>query len=124
MVKIKVKGNTNRIEHFLKKNVKVNLKLLEKYGEMGVNALAAATPRKTGRTAESWGYEIVETPNGVAIRWTNSNIQDGVPIAVVINYGHATRDGGYVKGEHYIEPAMRPVFKKIAKSAWEEVMLG
>lgn len=124
MVKIKVRGNTNRIEHFLKKNVKVNLKLLEKYGEMGVNALAAATPRKTGRTAESWGYEIVETANGVSIRWTNSNIQDGVPIAVVINYGHATRDGGYVKGEHYIEPAMRPVFKKIAKSAWEEVMLG
>jgi len=88
---------------------------------MGVDALRDATPKDTGKTADSWGYEIIVNNGSASIVWTNSNQNHGVYIAVLIQYGHATRGGGYVQGRDYINPAMRPVFDKIANDAWLEV---
>ena len=84
-------------------------------------ALAAATPTDSGRTAESWDYKIQNGSGGYKIMWTNSNVNDGVPIAIIIQYGHGTGTGGYVQGRDYINPAMRSVFDNIADKAWEEV---
>ena len=98
------------------------LSALEKYGEEGVKALMAATPRDTGATANSWSYRIVKNKDSATITWTNSNTtESGIPIAVLIQYGHATGTGGYVQGRDFINPAMRPVFDKIAEDAWMEV---
>jgi hypothetical protein len=88
---------------------------------MGVNALAAATPVDTGITASSWDYTIVEEDGKTSIIWTNSNVVKGQNIAVILNYGHGTRNGGYVVGRNYIEPALAPVFDEIAAKAWQEV---
>lgn len=95
--------------------------LLDKYGKMGVEALSNATPKNSGTTAESWTYEIVRKDHTVTINWCNTNINDGVPVAVILQYGHATRNGGFVKGTDYINPAMAPIFEKIAEEAWKEV---
>ena len=95
----------------------------EKYGEKGVEALRQATPKDTGKTSESWSYTIDKSREGVTIRWNNSNVNDGVNIAVILQYGHGTRSGGYVRGIDYINPAMRPIFEQLAKEAWEEVKL-
>lgn len=95
---------------------------LEKYGELGVRALSAATPKDTGKTAESWGYEIVETDGGFSIIWTNSNKMQNTSIAVLLQYGHATGTGGYVQGVDYINPALEPIFDQLAKDAWREVI--
>ncbi len=94
---------------------------LDKYGREGVAALASATPVRTGKTAASWKYEIVNKNGTVRIIWKNTNIQNGVPIAVILQYGHATRNGGWVQGRDYINPAIQPVFDKIANEAWREV---
>lgn len=95
--------------------------VLEKYGQRGVEALAIATPKATGKTAASWSYEIKMDDNGATLCWKNANIVDGVPIAVILQYGHGTRNGGYVEGVDYINPAMRPIFERIAARAWGEV---
>lgn len=95
--------------------------LLDKYGKLGVDALAAATPKDSGKTAASWSYEIKRENHTVTINWKNSNIQDGVPIAVILQYGHATRNGGFVQGVDYINPAIAPIFYNIAEEAWKEV---
>lgn len=95
--------------------------LYKRYGEAGVEALAKATPKDTGVTASSWYYEIENTKGGVIINWLNSNVNDGVVIAVIIQMGHGTGTGGYVKGTDYINPAMKKVFEDIANSLWEEV---
>lgn len=96
-------------------------KQLNKYGEEGVRALAQATPIDTGKTATSWNYEI-HWSNGVfTINWTNDNIYRGLPIAILIQYGHATKNGGFVQGVDYINPALTPIFEKLANEAWEEV---
>lgn len=97
------------------------LNVLERYGKAGVLALASATPKDSGNTAASWNYEISHNRNSTAIRFTNSNIQNGVNIAVILQYGHGTRHGGYVAGRDYINPAIQPVFDKIAADAWKEV---
>lgn len=97
-------------------------KILEKYGQMGVDALASATPVDSGTTAESWGYEISVRKEGATIHWTNTNQNKGVYIAVILQYGHGTGTGGYVQGVDYINPAIRPVFDKIAEEAWMEVV--
>ena len=97
------------------------LRHLDKYGKMGVDALREAPPRDTGKTANSWDYIIEETPDSVTITWTNSNENRSIPIALLIQYGHATRKGGWVSGIDYINPALKPIFEEIAKSAWEEV---
>lgn len=95
---------------------------LSKYGQLGVDALKEATPRDTGKTADSWGYVVNITGTTATITWTNSNNNHGVYIAVLIQYGHGTRGGGYVQGRDYINPAMRPVFDKIANDVWLEVV--
>lgn len=123
MVIVKQKGDFSKTEKFLNNiSKKLYYRNLQKYAEQGVAALASATPIDSGETANSWGYEIRQTKNSVSIYWTNSNVNKGVPIAVIIQYGHGTRNGGYVQGRDYINPAMRPIFDKIAESVWKEVI--
>ncbi len=95
--------------------------ILEKYGQRGVEALVIATPKATGKTAASWSYEIKMDDNGATLCWKNANIVDGVPIAVILQYGHGTRNGGYVQGTDYINPVMKPLFDEIAAELWREV---
>lgn len=123
MFSFKQSGNFNNIEKFLKfvSDVK-NFPNLDRYGREGVAALMAATPVDSGKTALSWDYEIVENQGSIAINWTNSNVNDGVSVALILQYGHGTGNGGYVKGIDYINPALKPLFEKIADSAWEEVV--
>lgn len=122
MITFKHKGNFERTDRLLKgAKEKKYLKVLDKYGQEGVAALAAATPTDSGLTAESWDYKIQNGSGGYRIMWTNSNVNDGVPIAIIIQYGHGTGTGGYVQGRDYINPAMRSVFDNIADKAWEEV---
>lgn len=123
MVIVKQKGDFSKTEKFLNTiNKKLYYCNLQKYAEQGVAALASATPIDSGTTANSWDYEIRQTKNSVSIYWTNSNVNKGVPIAVIIQYGHGTRNGGYVQGRDYINPAMRPIFDKIAENVWKEVI--
>ena len=117
------KGSFKNTERFLKRANRFNIdQLLERYGQEGVEALREATPKDTGLTANSWYYKVKKETDRITITWSNSNIQNGVPIAVILQYGHATRNGGYVEGIDYINPAMRPIFDRIAARAWEEVM--
>ena len=99
----------------------IRLGNLDKYGRAGVAALASATPTDSGETANSWYYEIVRTNGSVAIEFHNSNIQNGVPIAIIIQYGHGTGTGGWVQGRDYINPAIQPIFDEITNNAWREV---
>ena len=123
MIRITTKGDFNNTFKFLNKMSKFQInKILEKYGRMGVDALASATPVDSGTTAESWGYEISIGKEGATIYWTNTNQNKGVYIAVILQYGHGTGTGGYVQGVDYINPAIRPVFDKIAEEAWMEVV--
>lgn len=117
------KGNFKKTERFLGHVIGAHYaRKMRHYGEKGVDALKAATPKDTGLTAESWSYEIVETPGRTAIYWKNSNVVDGVPIAIILQYGHATRNGGFVEGKDYINPAIRPIFEQMADEAWKEVV--
>ena len=123
MIRITNKGDFNNTFRFLNKMSKFQInKILEKYGQMGVEALRSATPVDSGKTAESWGYEISVGKEGATIHWTNTNQNKGVYIAVILQYGHGTGTGGYVQGIDYINPAIRPVFDKIAEEAWMEVV--
>ena len=122
MIKCTVKGDLKKTRRFLKRAQNLNLdSLLKTYAEEGVSALKSATPVRTGKTADSWAYTIVNDRKKISIFWTNSNINEGVPIAVIIEYGHGTGWGGYVQGRHYISPAIQPVFDMIADSIWKEV---
>ena len=96
-------------------------KNLSKYGQLGVDALASATPKDTGNTANSWSYEITNKNGSATITFKNSNIQNGVPIAIILQYGHGTRNGGWVQGRDYINPAIQPIFDEIVNNAWREV---
>lgn len=117
------KGNFEKTEAFLKRAKEAEfLNRLDAVAREGVSALAAATPVNTGKTASSWDYEIVRTKTGATIYWTNSNVNDGVPVAILIQYGHSTGEGAYVQGTDFINPAMVPVFNNIAESAWREVI--
>lgn len=116
------KGDWKKTRKFLKRCSDLDLDdVLNLYGQEGVDALAKATPKDTGKTAASWSYEVIKGRESIVITWKNSNIVDGVPIAVILQYGHGTRNGGYVEGVDYINPAMRPVFERIAARAWGEV---
>lgn len=116
------RGNFHKTEKFLKKSFgKDYLPILEKYANQGVDALAAATPVDTGLTASLWGYRIIEENGKISIIWENYNVQKGINIAVILQYGHGTRNGGYVVGRDYINPALRPIFDKMAEAAWKEV---
>lgn len=122
MIVLKNKGDFSKTTNFLKRITKLDYKsILSKYGKMGVDALAKATPVDTGLTASSWSYEIVEDDGGATIYWKNSNIVKGVSIAVILQYGHGTGTGGYVEGIDYINPALRSIFEGIADDAWKEV---
>lgn len=121
MIKLVVKGSYDRTEAFLRKNKKIKIRNLEQYGVMGVNALASATPVDSGITASSWDYKIVEEDGQVKIVWTNSNVVKGQQIAILLQYGHGTRNGGYVVGRDYINPALQPIFDDLANKAWKDV---
>lgn len=118
----KVHGDFHKAFSFLEKvKEKVRLGDLDSYGQAGVEALKQNIPKRTGLTADSWYYEI-ERENGIAkIVFKNSNIQNGTMVAIVLQYGHGTRNGGWVEGVDYINPSLQPIFQKIADDAWEEV---
>lgn len=121
-VNFEVFGGFTKTERFLNRMKRREyLNVLDEFGRDGVQALRNATPVDSGATAEAWDYEIKRTRNYTEIVWTNSNINDGVPIAVILQYGHGTGTGGYVQGRDYINPAIRPVFDKIAEKAWKVV---
>ncbi|WP_288923331.1 hypothetical protein [uncultured Bifidobacterium sp.] len=121
-VKFEVSGDFTKTERFLNRMKRREyLNVLDEFGREGVQALRNATPVDSGATAEAWDYEIKRTRDYTEIVWTNSNINDGVPIAVILQYGHGTGTGGYVQGRDYINPAIRPIFDKIAEKAWKVV---
>lgn len=122
MIHVTSKGGFSKTLSFLKRAKSTKMTLLNKYAQEGVDALSIATPKDTGETASSWYYRIVEDSNSTTIEWLNRNVSDGVPIAVILQYGHGTNGGGYVEGVDYINPAMRPLFEKIANNAWKEVV--
>lgn len=122
MISFEQKGDFAKLTRFLERaKSAARISDLDKYGRRGVSALMAATPVDTGKTANSWSYEIVNKPGSVSIVFKNSNIQNGVPIAIILQYGHGTRNGGWVEGRDYINPAIQPIFDEIANSAWREV---
>ena len=122
MISFRHKGDFSKTTRFLQQSRDVLRKRdLDRFGRAGVQALAAATPVDTGKTAASWYYEITRSKGSTTITFNNSNIQNGVPIAIILQYGHGTRNGGWVQGRDYINPAIQPVFDKIANDAWEEV---
>ena len=123
MISFRQKGDFSKLTGYLEK-VKHVIRVadLDKYGRQGVAALASATPVDTGKTAASWSYEVVYQDDGSAtLTFNNSNIQNGVPIAIILQYGHGTGTGGWVQGRDYINPAIQPIFDQIANDAWREV---
>lgn len=124
MFKVSSKGNFDRTEKILKRFLieeYIQLDILEKYGRKGVEALSSATPRRTGLTASSWDYTIKKKNGQYELSWYNTNIQNGLPIAIILNYGHGTSNGSYVVGKNYIEPAIAPILDEIAEEVWKEV---
>lgn len=125
MVTFRQQGDFSKLSKFLERaKERVYLGELDKYGRMGVRALREATPIDSGETADGWYYTI-EQERGVAkLTFCNSNVNDGVPIAIILQYGHGTGTGGWVEGRDYINPALRPIFDEIAEKAWKEVTRG
>lgn len=122
MISFRQKGDFSKLSRYLER-VKEAAKIgvLDKYGRAGVDALSSATPVESGTTANSWSYEIIREKGSVAIEYHNTNINKGVPIAIILQYGHGTGTGGWVQGRDYINPAIRPIFDRIADEAWKEV---
>ena len=122
MLSFRHKGDFSKLTRFLERSREaVKIRELERYGQRGVAALASATPVDTGLTANSWYYKIERGEEMTSISFHNSNIQNGVPIAIILQYGHGTRNGGWVEGRDYINPAIRPIFDEIVNNAWKEV---
>lgn len=122
MISIRHKGDYGKLTRYLEKvKSTARVSILDKYGRAGVDALAAATPVDTGLTARSWYYQVESNANSATITFCNSNINRGVPIAIILQYGHGTRNGGWVEGRDYINPAIQPIFDKIVDDAWREV---
>lgn len=122
MITFRQKGDFSKASRYLERlKEAAKLGVLDKYGREGVAALASATPTETGLTASSWTYEIERKGSSVSIVYKNLNINKGVPIAVILQYGHGTGTGGWVQGRDYINPAIQPVFDRIADEAWKEV---
>ena len=118
------KGNFTHFEAFLAKAIRIKpviTHILNKYGQKGVEMLAAATPKESGKTASSWSYEIEDLGSGARIVWKNSNVNNGEVIALLLQYGHGTGTGGYVQGIDYINPAIQGIFEQMADEAWREV---
>ena len=122
MISFRQKGDFSKLNRYLERvKAAARLSILDKYGREGVAALASATPTETGKTASSWFYEISHDKGSATITFSNSNINKGVPIAIILQYGHGTGTGGWVEGRDYINPAIQPIFNKIANEAWKEV---
>ena len=122
MIGFRTKGDFSKTTNYLKKLKARRIReVAERYAKRGVEALAAATPKDTGLTAQSWYYKVAQNDNTLSISFCNSNIQNGVPIAIILQYGHATGNGGWVEGRDYINPAIQPIFDEITKDAWGEV---
>lgn len=122
MITFRHKGNFRRTDKFLKGASKIDfLKVLEHYAKEGVRALIQSTPIDSGLTADSWGYDLKISRSSFEIMWTNSNVKDGLPIAILIQYGHGTGTGGYVQGRDFINPAMQPIFDKMVEELYKEV---
>jgi hypothetical protein len=122
MISFRQKGDFSKTFSFLEKSKEaVKIGDLDRYGRAGVAALKSATPVDSGLTANSWYYEIKREKGSVSISFLNSNIQHGVPIAIILQYGHGTRNGGWVQGRDYINPAIQPIFDEIVNNAWKEV---
>ena len=125
LITFKHKGDFKKTTDFLTRAQRINLRqVLDRYGKEGVEALSAATPIDSGETASSWSYEIRVFPGSFVISWMNSNVVDGFNVAIGIQYGHGTRSGGYIQGRDYINPAIQPIFDRIAEEAWQEVTKG
>lgn len=123
MISVTTKGDFKNFNKFVKHMSRRDyLKIVEKYARMGVEALSEATPIDTGETASQWDYEIHTTKGSTKIVWTNDNVtKDGTPIPILLQFGHATKDGGYVEGIDFINPALAPVFKNMVEQVWKEV---
>lgn len=117
------KGDFNGFERLCNRLLNMDyLNILEKYGQIGVRALQRATPVDSGKTASSWSYEIQNKKDEVTLTWTNSNVNDGCNVAILLQYGHGTKNGAYVQGIDYINPALKPIFDNIAESVWKEAL--
>lgn len=123
MIQFKQKGNFKTLDNFFKKasNV-INMSIIKNYCDEGIKALKLATPKDTGLTSESWSYEITRKSGLITISFLNSNINEGVPIAIILQFGHATKNGGWVEGIDYINPAIKPIFEKIADDSWDYII--
>lgn len=123
MIRFTHRGNFSKTERLLNRLRRLDyVNVLDRYGQEGVRALAAATPIDTAKTAESWTYEIERTADHTSITWLNTNVNQNVNIAIILQYGHGTGTGGFVQGRDYINPAIQPIFDKIADEAWKEVV--
>lgn len=122
MIAVETRGSFRNTESWLGRMSKLSIEQqLAKYGEMGVRALSSATPVETGKTASSWSYKVSRTGRSWTLSWVNSNIVDGVPVAILLQYGHGTGTGGYVQGRDYINPAIKPIMDQIASEVWRTV---
>lgn len=122
MISFRQKGDFSKLnKYFEKLRETAKIGVLDKYGQAGVAALASATPTETGLTASSWYYEIKRQNGSVSIEFKNSNVNKGVPIAIILQYGHGTGTGGWVEGRDYINPAIQPIFDQLTADAWKEV---
>lgn len=122
MIVFRQKGDFSKLtKYFEKVKEAARVSILDKYGNAGVAALSSATPVDSGKTARSWKYRIVRQNGSARIDFLNSNVNKGVNIAIILQYGHGTGTGGWVEGRDYINPAMRPIFDKLANDAWKEV---
>lgn len=121
-IKLSSKGDFSKSIEYLTNLKKLDMKkILEKYGQLGLDALLEATPKRTGLTSRSWEYKVSVNGKEATINWYNTNVQNGMNIAVILQYGHGLKGGGYVRGRDYINPAMQPIFDEIADLAWKEV---
>jgi len=122
MITIKYKGDLKNTDNFFRSMTELDVRnILARAGQEGLAALASATPEDSGLTSESWSYSVTKTRNGYSISWFNDRVTDGVPVVILLQYGHATRSGGYVVGRDFINPVMRPIFDRILTRITEEV---
>jgi len=125
MISFRSRGSTQHMESFLRRMQTLDIRsIVEPYAQQGVEALRAATPVDSGLAAQSWGYEIESNRSGVTIAWTNSDIENGFHVAVMLQYGYGTGTGGYVQGRDYINPAIKPIFDQIADAVWKVVTMS
>ena len=122
MIRFWHRGNFSKTNKYLR-DVKeaARVKILEEYGERGVSALSSATPVDTGLAATSWYYKVSRGDTGSRIEFFNSDVENGFPVAIMLQYGHGTGTGGWVEGRDYINPAIQPIFDELAEEAWKEV---